>query len=599
MTEPGLAKQVLRDALAHYHAGRYREADDLCGRVLRNDHANADAHHLRGVLAMRKGDPEAAVEEIAKAIRLKPAKAEYHNTLGAAYARQKKHAHAIHHFWQALALEPNYVAALRNLGQALREVGHRAEAVRVAQQALALDPHSVEQPDMLCEVGKQLAETKRFSEAIVCYRRAATVDPDYVGAYQLLVPALERDGRIEEAMTACRKLLSLRPDDAEAIRNLGALHLQAGRLEEAKGCFRKAIECSPRFADAHLALAECRRFRPGDPDIERMRVLCEDESTTPPDRTMLHFALGKAYEDTEDYGQAFQHYQAGNSLQRRQVVYDPQNTTARIDALIGFFSKERFAELGDRLAVDSDLPIFIVGMPRSGTTLVEQIIASHPAAYGAGELNDLKQIQERLPQLVGSTASYPYCVAQLPAPMAKNIAKTYVEKLASLAPRAGRVTDKMPWNLHMLGLIALLWPNAKVVHCRRDPLDTCLSCYTRYFATGQPYSWDLAELGYYYREYQRLTAHWRAVLPIPVFDVQYEQLVSQQEPVSRALIDFCGLDWDGRCLTFHGSARRIKPNPVDARKPVYSSSIGRWRRFAAHLTPLKQALEGQPPATRE
>ena len=597
MTEPGSTKQMLRDALAHYQAGRCDEAKDLCARVLRDDDANADAHHLRGVLAMGEGDVEAAVEAVGKAIRLKPANAEYHNTLGAAYARHKKHAHAIHHFWQALALQPNYVAALRNLGQALREAGHYAEAVRISRQALALDPHSVPQPEMLCEVGKQLAETNQLPEAIACYRRAAAVDPDYAGAYQLLVPALERDGRIEEAMAACRKLLALRPRDAEAIRNLGAMHLQAGRLEEAKDCFRKAIECAPRFADAHLALAECRRFAPGDPDIERMRALCEDESTTPRSRTMLHFALGKACEDTGDYDRAFEHYQAGNSLQRRHVDYDPQNTTAQVDALIAFFTPQRFAELGDRLAVDSDLPIFIVGMPRSGTTLVEQIVASHPAVHGAGELGDLKQIQERLPTLAQSTASFPFCVAQLPAPVARTIAAAYVEKLASLAPQADHVTDKMPWNFHMLGLIAMLWPKAKVIHCRRDPLDTCASCYTRYFATGQPYSWDLAELGHYYREYERLAAHWRRVLPMGVFDVQYEQLVARQEPVSRALIDFCGLDWDDRCLTFHGSARRIRPNPVDARKPVYSSSIGRWRRFADHLTPLRLALQGQPPAT--
>jgi len=306
----------------------------------------------------------------------------------------------------------------------------------------------------------------------------------------------------------------------------------------------------------------------------------------------MHFAVGKVYMDLDDPDQAFDYFQRGNTLKRERATYSAAATSEHVDRLIAFFDSDRFEQIGTDFASLCRLPIFIVGMPRSGTTLVEQIIASHPVVSSAGELNDLRRVSERLSLVTKSDDDFPECIAGLEPRNARRLAAGYIERLTSLAPDAQRVIDKMPWNFHALGMIAMFWPRAKIIYCVRDAVDTCVSCYTRYFQAGQPFSWDLAELGHYYRQQQRLADHWREVLPIPILEVPYEQMVAEQEEMSRKLIDFCGLEWDNRCLEFHKTDRVIKTNPLGVRRPVYRTSIGRAEKFGAHLDPLRQALAG-------
>ena len=236
--------------------------------------------------------------------------------------------------------------------------------------------------------------------------------------------------------------------------------------------------------------------------------------------------------------------------------------------------------------------MFVVGMPRSGTTLVEQILSSHPSIHGAGELPDLRRIMFAMPKAAQTATSFPYCMASLDGTVGRDTAGQYLDKLISFAPDALRITDKMPWNVFVLGMIALFYPKARVIHCRRDPMDTCVSCYTQCFAANQPFSWDLADLGDYYRQYDRLTEHWRRVLPVQVFEVQYERLVEAPQEVVRELIDFSGLPWDDACLEFHRSKRPTRTNPTQVRQPIYKTSIDRWRCYESHLEPLRRALAG-------
>jgi tetratricopeptide (TPR) repeat protein len=592
MTANTPTKQLLRQAVSHFQAGRLAEARSLCHQVLTADQHLADAQHLWGVLELRRGDFESAIKSISRALELGPARAEYHNSLGVAYSKNHQLAHAIHHFWLVLASEPKNLGAMQNLAQALRDAGYAREALRISQEAVALDPEAVVEPAWLCEVARQFRETGRLTDAIAAYRRVLRVQPDLLAAQVGLMQALEQDGQVQESLAATDALLKQQPRHAEALKNRGILCMQLGWTEEAVRSLEQALEVNPRYAEAYRVLTQVRRFQPSDPLIAQMAALCCQEATPESDRQLLHFALGKVYEDVHDYDQAFAQYAAGNALHRQQVHYDPRDTVLRVNALVEFFTPQRFAQLGDRFAIDSALPIFVVGLPRSGTSLVEQILASHPLVHGAGELEYLRRLIDRIPTLVYPSASYPYCLERLSPGLARQLATEYVDALAVMAPHARHVTDKMPWNFYTLGLMELFWPHAKIIHCRRDPLDTCWSCYTRYFSTGQPFAWDLVELGHYYRQYERLAAHWRMALPIQVWEVQYEELVADPERGCRDLLQFCGLEWDPHCLDFHQTQRPVKTEP-GVRQPVYRSSIARWRRFEAHLAPLRQALAGE------
>jgi hypothetical protein len=254
------------------------------------------------------------------------------------------------------------------------------------------------------------------------------------------------------------------------------------------------------------------------------------------------------------------------------------------------YSPDYFAARAN-IGETSEVPVFVLGMPRSGTTLVEQIIASHPAAHGAGELEELGWLAANMPKLTGGTAPYPEAARLIDATNAKSIAAQYLEPLIARAPAARRITDKMPGNFIRIGLIAVLFPKARIVHVRRHPLDTCLSCFFQHFGRGHHFSYDLGHLGHYYTQYQRLMAHWARVLPGRIFDVQYEDVVSKQEETSRAIIAHCGLDWDPKCLAFHEHERQVRTASFwQVRQPLYASSVGRWQAYEKHLGPLKAAL---------
>ena len=313
-----------------------------------------------------------------------------------------------------------------------------------------------------------------------------------------------------------------------------------------------------------------------------------------------HGVVAAAYDDAGDYDVAFGHYKAGNDLKKAASLYQADATSTYVDRVIATFGTEFFARM-DRAGSQPELPVFIVGMPRSGTTLVEQILASHPQVHGAGELDYMRQITQALPERlapdsVGGQQTFPECAAKIDTALAERIAEEHLQHLREHSASALRITDKTPSNFLRLGLIALLFPKARIIHCQRDPLDTCLSCYFLRFGQGQAFAYDLDDLGRYYRDYARLMEHWRRVLPSPLLEVPYEALVADQEGWSRRLIAFLGLDWDDRCLAFYRSERQVKTASVwQVRQPVYASSIGRWRRYAKHLGPLFAALGIEPP----
>jgi len=302
----------------------------------------------------------------------------------------------------------------------------------------------------------------------------------------------------------------------------------------------------------------------------------------------LNFALAKAFNDCGHWDRAFDHYHRGNRL--ADVAFDPAASLAYVKAMIDTFTPEMLAARSS-FGRESSRPVFIVGMPRSGTTLVEQIVASHPQVTGAGELDDLRVLGFEVPSLSKSPQPYPRCMADIDRQLATGLADRYLARLHAIDPNARRVTDKMPQNFLYLGLIGMLLPEARVIHCRRHPLDVCLSCYFVNFTQRLSFAYDLNSLGVYYRHYEMLMDHWRRVRPAAMLEVDYEGLVADQEGVSRRLIEFCGLDWHPACLSFHKNRRPVETaSSWQVRRPIYSGSVQRWKHYEKYLDPLKEAL---------
>jgi FkbM family methyltransferase len=542
-----------------------------------------------------------------RAAEVRPGHADSWNRLGAVLLAQGKPAEAVPHFRQALAIQPDLVDAHNNLGNALGRLNDVDSAIASYREVLRLRPDLAEPHYNL---GTALMTKARSAEAAAEFREAVRLKPDFADALTNLGGILAAEGQDDEAMACYRRVLELCPNRPEAHANLATSLLEEGRQEEAVAHFREALRLNPYQVAALASVAIHGLFPLSDTEVGRVRALLAEPRLPPGDACVLEFGLANMRSRAGEHDLAFDHFRRGNDLRRGifhklGVAFDPRAHRAWIDRMIGtcdagYFERARGA------GVDSETPVFVVGMPRSGTTLVEQILAAHPQVYGAGELREVMQVAEALPGELGSPARYPECLAGAPAAALRGQAERLLARLERRGGGAGRVVDKMPENYLHLGLIATLFPRARVIHCRRDPLDTCVSCYCSYFR-GLPFTWDLQDLGKYHRQYRRLMDHWREVLPLQMLEVDYEDLVANQEEVSRRLVAFAGLDWDDRCLAFHENRRAVHTvSTLQVRRPMYASSVGRWRRYEAHLGPLQEALAGPddepaapPPAAAE
>ncbi len=563
-----------------------------------------------------------AADGFRKAILAAPGLARAHNGLGLALRAQGKPAEAAQCYEHAVALDPTYAAAYNNLGNALRDQNRMADAAAQYRRALEIKPDYAKAHSNL---GFALHRLRRFGDAATHFRRAAELEPDNADAHNNLGNALHAQGKLEGAAAAYRRAVAARPTFAVAHKNLGNCLRELGRLDDARHHLEEALRLKPAYAEAysglgnvlktggkldearrahetavslapgngmlHQQLAESKRFSAGDPQIAQMEALVCGGPPTESDRLALHFALGKAYADTGDADRSFRHYLQGNALKRRQIPYDEGPMLAAFAAIERVFTKEMMLDRAG-YGFPDPLPVFIVGMPRSGTSLVEQILAGHPGAHGAGELKFFSEAVARCRQPDGRPVRFPDDAGALSAEQIAEIGKNYVREIRKLAPSAERVTDKMPWNFRYAGLIHLALPRAKIIHVRRNPLDTCISCFTKLFTRGQPYSYDLAELGRYYKAYERLMAHWRAAIPPGVMlELNYEDLAIDLDGVARRLVAHCGLAWDDACLSFHELDRPVRTaSAAQVRQPIYRSSVARWRQYRDHIGPLIDAL---------
>jgi tetratricopeptide (TPR) repeat protein len=404
---------------------------------------------------------------------------------------------------------------------------------------------------------------------------------------------LQAMGDFEPALAAYDRAAALPgPAQQDAIANRGALFMEFGRKAEAMKALEDAAKAFPNSPGILFSQTDLKRFQPGDPLIGRMQALLEREGISLADRATLHFGLGKAFLDIGDSAAAFRHYDEGNRLKRSTYAYDPDADERWMASIAEVFSPALLKTKAGKGA-RSELPVFVLGMPRSGTTLIEQILASHPMVHGAGEL-------KRLPALIDGAGSFPASAGQLTPSQLKAMGEGYLATVAPMAAGARHVVDKMPSNFTRAGMIRLILPDARIIHCRRDPVDTCLSCYTKLFADEQAFTYNQTEVGRFHRAYQTLMAHWRAVLPSSHFlEVDYEAVVDDLEREARRMLEFLGLPWDEAVLKFHETERPVRTASVNqVRQPLYRSSSGRWRAHAAQLKPLLAALEVEAPVSR-
>jgi tetratricopeptide (TPR) repeat protein len=560
--------------------GRIEEAVTHYGCALDVNPEHADAHSNLGVALVRQGRLDEGAAHYRTALALRPAGADIHNNLGVLLMQQGKVEEAAAHFEQAVVLNPEHVNAHSNLGVALVQQGKIDEGIGHYSQALATDPDNAEAYNGL---GVALVQIGRIDEAAAHYERALVLNPEHVNAHSNLGVARLHQGRVDEATRHCRQALEISPECSEAHNGLGNIAKLRGAFNEAMIHYDRAIAIRPGYAESHFDRAEIRTFRPGDADLTALESLAARDDLSPGKKLIAHFALAKALEDLGDYPRAFEQLRRGNELKRRRIDYDEPgalNVFASIATVFEPAVFERFHHGGD----PSTVPIFVVGMPRSGGTLVEQILASHPLVQGGGELEALDEAMLS----VSNEIPWPECIRPANAAVLRRMGQAYLARLPALAEKKLRLTDKLPANFQKIGLIHLILPNAKIVHTVRDPADTCVSCYSKLFTFGQEFTYDLEELGRYYAGYQTLMDHWRSCLPTGVMlDVSYEALVDDLEGEARRLIEFCGMDWDDRCVRFHETNRVVATaSAVQVRKPLFRNSLQRWRKYEAELGPL-------------
>lgn len=603
----------------HYRSGRLQQAKDACRRILAKQQ-HAEAILMLGMISHEQRDLDTAVEHYGRFLETEPSHARTHYHLGLALHQLGRTERAVRHLRQSVSLDDDNRNAHVQLGDACTKLGHWHEAAEAYRRALELDSDDIA---TTIKLGNAFLAAQEFADAADLYERATDAFPESAQFHRHLGAVLHRMGQTQRSIASFEEALRLRPDYAKARIDYALVLRQLGRTKHAKNQLEEAIRVNPEEVDGHLSLAlTFRQEGRTEPAIQRLEQLLTakpgcgaayhhialmtptrdlaprvekllaDPRLPTDDAVHGHFALGNIFDASGSSDRAFRHYQTANSLHRRAISYDPDANTELFERLIATYSKD-FLERKPGLGNSSRLPVFIVGLPRSGTTLVEQILASHGSMQGAGELESLAGVNHSITRKFRDSTPAPESMALIDGETVDEFSELYLAELKFRSPTATRVVDKLPGNFVRVGLIKTLFPDAYVVHCTRNPLDTCLSLYFHYFQ-ALACSFDLRELGRYYLDYRRLMAHWNDVFPGGIFEVCYEELVAEPERTSRSLIDHLDLEWDEACLAFHENERSVmSPSNLQVRRPIYNTSIERWRRYERHLGPLIEALDSR------
>lgn len=597
--------------------GLLSDAEQAARQAVEREPGLVVAWNNLGIILQEAGKFSASLECLQYVASLQPDNAEVHNNLANTWKRLGDLPRAQESYQHALALRPDYAEVYSNLAFLLSDLGRIDEAVASARQAIEINPQLT---DAYLNLANIELSRMRYADALHWVNSLLEFAPQHTGALNALALIMIANERYDEAVASARKALTFAPDIANTHKILGKALQALGQYDEAEQAYTRAAELPGTVAEealvaravllmeigdkagatagfelalqrfpgaSRVVAARCdnKFYRQNDPDIAIMEGALMSEPALPLNEQMaLHFSLGKAYLDIKDSDRAFFHLNKGNAYKRASFSYDAARTGGWMRAIAAVFTPALMEQFRDAEVV-SERPVFIVGMPRSGTTLIEQILASHPDVYGAGELRALDKAVVR-------KGRFPDDVTRWQAADFAQTGADYLEQVNHLAPEALRVVDKLPGNFLYAGLIPLLLPGARIIHCRRNPVDTCLSCYSKHFSGEQLFAYRLDELGQFYRDYEQLMAHFRELLPPECFiEVDYEAVVDDLEGQAQRLIDFIGLPWNDACLAFHETRRIVRTASVSqVRQPIYTTSKGRWHEHAAHLGPLLEAL---------
>lgn len=621
MTSP---EALIGKAAGHYASGNLKTAANLCRRVLKGWPRHAEALHLLGVVTYKAGNPRRATRYLEDALALRPSDAEITRNLAFAQRDCGDPDGAAKSFRKAIGLDPNDIVSHFQLGVLLGERDEHDGAIPHFEAVLKRDARNGQ---ALYNRGKALLAMSRFTEAESGFAQAARLLPADYRVFAGWGGALHQLERQEEAREKYRIALEMGPPEkiiTDLAVSIGDSYLERGVFGKARAQYETARKRDPDNADAAAGLAAlydrerdyqrsydlvrpfaaenppkvaaaiafaqvAPRFGEAGEAIERLQAASAQTSLRPHQNRRLHFALGKLRDSAGEFEAAFQDYRTANELYGDS--YDPAAHTQVTDQKIEAVGQAEVARLRLREA-PSDRPVFILGMPRSGTSLVEQILASHPRVAGGGELLTLPNIVRGLPGQLGIEADDRSLIGRIDTGTVETAARTYLDALRAVDPAAGRVTDKLPHNFEHLWLIAAAFPGAPIIHCTRHPLDTCLSCYFQDFAGRHAYSRDLTHLGRHYADYRRLMGHWGDTLDLNMMEVAYEEMVQDTEALSRKIVEFCGLDWDPACLEFYENRRFVGTASYDqVRRPIYAQSVGRYRHYEPYIGELKDALQ--------
>ncbi len=605
--------------VASAQLGKHQAGTECLRRALALRPDVAEIHSNLGNILKEQGKWDEAVACYRRALQRKPNFPSAHHNLGNVLQDQGKLDEAVVCYRRALAAAPNFAEAHNNLGNALMRQGKLDEAIHCYRRAVQRKPGYVEAHNSL---GLACLEQGNLDEAVACFRTVCDLTPGFAEAHNNLGAALFQQGNLDEAAACFRRALQRKPDYAEAHNNLGLACLEQGNLDEAAACFRQvvhlesggrpsgdndcrgpealrppAVPSSPRREERNNNLVRaCGKLaillqgRLPEDDLRVLRQLSSETDLCDDARAVLHYALAQALDARGDYRAAAGHIHEANAarlaaLKRRKREYLPAKHRALIDNTLATFTPQFFARVRG-LGLETEQPVFILGLPRSGTTLVEQILASHPRVFGGGELSYCEDTFHALPRITKRNGTPFECAVALDGETLRQLAQQHLDRLRALGGGALRIVDKLPGNYQYLGLIRALFPRAPLIHCRRDLRDVALSCRMTKFASV-PWACDPEQLLCHFEAYARVMDHWRKVLPSPPLDVDYEEVVEDTERVARRVIAWCGLDWDPACLRFYETRRPVKTASVaQVRLPIYQSSVGRWKNYEPLLGDL-------------
>ena len=609
--------ELFRKGLHHYEEGHLQQAQELCQRILR-ERQHHDAILMLGMIAHQQSEFEVAAERYQQFLSLKPDQAQTQYNLGLVLDELGRTELAIEHFNKSITIADDNAAVHSHLADAYTKLQRWEEAIKAYRQVLAIQAEDVV---TMIKLGNVFLAAQLWTNSIRVYEQAITLQPNNTLVHKNLGNSLHRVGQLQKALKCFEQALSLHPEYIDAGIDRAVVLRQLGRTEEALVQFEQVIDLKPDHIEAHIGLADILRdqgqaelaverlkqclnarptcgllyyrismIKPEQALIPAVEKLISEPDLSTGNAIYCHFALGNLFKGGKSFDQAFSHFLKANTLHRETIAYDPKENSQTIDRLIEVYTK-RFFRRKRRFGSASKLPVFIVGMPRSGSTLVEQILSSHALVHGAGELGAIPAVHVSIALQLKHVKPPPECMSLMDGIMVEEHSARYLQDLALHCPTAKRITEHLAGHFFKIGLIKTLFPDARIIHCQRNPLDTCISLFFHYFM-GLKCSFDLTELGQYYMQYQRLMSHWQNLFPGEILNVQYEELVLDQEKVSKQLIDYIGLEWDEKCIDFHNNERAVMtPSNIQVRQPIYENSMNRWKHYEKHLQPLIEVLQ--------